>query len=931
MPQPTRYEQQFTDALKAIFIGASVEGDSGYINLMKIKATYFEGGVFPQLMRDIDAACKPFEKSFREELFDKLYDFFRRYFSESGSIYFRHTAASEGIYERVYTDDRDVMLFWKTHMLYYVKTDRLFNSMAVVVDGERSFFDVSGMELKRANEKRELIYEFRRRDPDGRLVFAVSYSEKGRKTKTEDLLAAVRKTGAPVDEETLEKAFRVFEKQSEVDYFINKDAQAFLEEQFDLWMYQYLFRGESAFTETRLRQLQAIKVVAYKIIGFIARFEDELVRVWNKPKFVLNSHYIITLDKILDADAGLTERIFSHAGMAGQVAEWRELGMLDAQTFEVSEGHAPVTLSGSAGQSTQRRATSEGSRSTKRDASAQTTGLSMTSPQDLWDLIQATDLTAAPLHPRYRFLPLDTRHFPDLELDILALFDDVDAALDGWLVHSENYQALNTLLPKFRGRVKAIYIDPPYNTDAGPIDYANDYRNSSWLSLIENRLQVCKPMLSDEGILCVTIDDYQVHELGKLLDGVFGRENQLGTLVIRNNPSGRSTVKGISICHEYAFFYQSTDAARLARLPRTEKQLERFAVEEGERVNWQNFRKGGGAVTYRAERPKQFYPIYVNPKDKTLRIPSLSWNASKREWNILESAEAGEIVLWPIDEKGKERVWSLNHESAVANISDLEIRPTQSGGVQVFRRHKPSEGVLPRSWWDKNTYAAREHGSAALKDLFGESYAFSFAKSPFAVQDCIWVAGLDDDSDNQVLDFFAGSGTTAHAVMNLNRADGGSRKYILVEMGEHFNTVILPRVKKIAFSDKWKDGKANGGQGMSHFVKYYDLEQYEDTLRRARYDDHAAPLFAATLDELTGYVFLRDLKLLDAVEVDVPGNRVAVALDKLYPGIDLAETLSCLTGKWIKRITRDAVEFADGSTASLAAPGWEDVKGLVWW
>jgi adenine-specific DNA-methyltransferase len=199
------------------------------------------------------------------------------------------------------------------------------------------------------------------------------------------------------------------------------------------------------------------------------------------------------------------------------------------------------------------------------------------------------------------------------------------------------------------------------------------------------------------------------------------------------------------------------------------------------------------------------------------------------------------------------------------------------------------------------------------------------------VQDCIWVAGLDDDSDNQVLDFFAGSGTTAHAVMNLNRADGGSRKYILGEMGEHFNTVILPRVKKIAFSDKWKDGKANGGQGMSHFVKYYDLEQYEDTLRRARYDDHAAPLFAATLDELTGYVFLRDLKLLDAVEVDVPGNRVAVALDKLYPGIDLAETLSCLTGKWIKRITRDAVEFADGSTASLAAPGWEDVKGLVWW
>ena len=238
MPQPNRYEQQFLDALKAIFIGAKVEGDSGYINLMKIKATYFEGGVFPQLMRDIDEACKPFEKSFREELFDKLYDFFRRYFSESGSIYFRNTAAHENIYERVYTDDRDVMLFWKTHMLYYVKTDRLFNSMEVTVDGERFYFDVSGMELKRANEKRELIYEFKRRDKERRLLFTVAYSEKGRKTKSEDILAAIKKTGAPVDEETLEKAFRVFEKQAEVDYFINKDAKAFLEEQFDLWLYR---------------------------------------------------------------------------------------------------------------------------------------------------------------------------------------------------------------------------------------------------------------------------------------------------------------------------------------------------------------------------------------------------------------------------------------------------------------------------------------------------------------------------------------------------------------------------------------------------------------------------------------------------------------------------------------------------------------------
>jgi adenine-specific DNA-methyltransferase len=872
------YEQQFLEALKSIFIGAKVEGESGYINLMKIKASYFENGVFPQLMKDIDAACKALEKGFREELFDKLYDFFQHYFSESGSIYFRNTAQHHNIYEKVYTDDRDVMLFWKTHMLYYVKTDRLFNSMDVEVDGEKFFFDVSGMELKRANEKRELTYTFKSYR-DGKTTLTVGYSEKGRKTKVDDILKAVKAKGVTLDEETLEKAFRVFEKQSEVDYFINKNARAFLCEQFDLWMYQYLFKGESVFNETRLQQLQAIKETAYKIIDFIAQFEDELVRVWNKPKFVLNSNYIVTLDKMANGNQVLLRKIFKHKGMKDQIAEWQELGMVD-NTFKP-------------------------------------------------ELVLEKDLVGEPLQRQYQYLPLDTKYFKDLELDILALFDDLDASLDGWLIHSENYQAVNTLLPKFREKVKAIYIDPPYNTDAGPIDYANNYRNASWLTLLENRLTLSRHLLSDSGIICVTIDDYQIHELGKLLDNIYGREHQLGVVVIRNNPSGRSTVKGISVSHEYAFFFQKTDSASLSRMPRTDKQLERFSVEDGERVNWQNFRKGGGAVTYRTERPKQFYPVYVNTEKKTIRIPALSWNSKNREWYVLEEPKQDEVVLLPIDEKGKERVWSLNHYSAIENTKDLEVRSLRDGSIQIFRRHIPTEGVLPRSWWDKNTYAAREYGSATLKNLFGETSPFSFAKSPYAVQDCLWIAGLDDDSDNLAVDFFAGSGTTGHAVMNLNRDDSGERKYLLVEIGEHFNTVILPRIKKVVFSDNWKDGKPQQGKGLSHFAKYFELEQYEDTLRKARYED--APLFAGTEDAYTSYVFLRDLKLLDAVKVDKKRNKVEVDLEKLYSGIDLAETLSCLTGKWIKRITKDTVEFEDGTTASLSEPKWEDVKPLIWW
>lgn len=881
MPSANRYEQQFLDALKAVFVGAQVEGDSGYINLMRIKATYFEQGVFPQLMADIEAACKPFEPSFREELFDKLYDFFRRYFSESGSIYFRHTAASEGIYERVYTDDRDVILFWKTHMLYYVKTDRLFTSMEATVDGERFFFDVSGMALKRANEKRELIYEFKRREADGRLVFAVAYSEKGRKTKTEELLAAIRKTGAPVDEETLEKAFRVFEKQSEVDYFINKDARAFLEEQFDLWMFRYLFRGESAFGETRLRQLQAIRAIAHEIIGFIAAFEDELVRVWNKPKFVLRSHYVLTLDKILDAagGAGLLERLFGHAGMAAQIAEWRELGMLDDETCQVSED-----LTG------------------------------------LWAAIQATDLTDAPLHPRLRFLPLDTRHFPDLELDILALFDDLDASLDGWLVHSENYQALNTLLPKFRERVKCIHIDPPYNTATSGFMYANTYQHASWLTMMENRVQVSLDMLTSDGSFLCHIDENEYERLHLFLGQLAIPD--AGTIVWdKRNPMNAGS--GIANQHEYIVWrtnqgspiYLRNDTV-LAMLKAADEFVKKHGkgspTAQKEYASWidSNPNLTGGEKAYRyLDENGQVY------QSVSLRAPEPRIDP-KFHQPLIHPVTKKPCAVPPNGfSRTPETLRRMIENDEILFGDDETIQPRQKVLLTKEKRRQQSSVIQDA-----------KKGKADL-DLLGLDFPYCH---PVSLYETL-TGAASESQDDIILDFFAGSGTTAHAVMNLNRADGGRRKYILVEMGEHFNTVILPRIKKVAFSDKWKDGKANGGQGMSHFVKYYDLEQYEDTLRRAVYGDHEAPLFATTMEELARYVFLRDLKLLDAVTVDTAGNQVRVALHKLYGDIDLAETLSCLTGKWIKRVTAETVEFEDGSTASLAAPAWEDVKGLVWW
>lgn len=872
-------EQKFLAALQELFVGAKIEGESGYVNLMRIKARYFTQGVLPQIRQDVTEAVRDFP-AFREELFDKLYTFFSRYFSESGSIYFRYTTLHDRIYEKVYSADRDVALFWKTHMLYYVKTDRLFRSAQVTVDGVPFFFDATSMTLKRANEKRAVVFSFRERLPDGTLAFDVTYSEKGKATRIDDILKAAKKAGARLTEPTLTRALRVFEKQSEVDFFINKNARAFLREQFDLWLYQYLFTGNNVWTADRLAQLQALKTVAFNIIDFIAQFEDELVKIWLKPKFVRRSHYVLTLDKLTPA---LLERVLAHPAWPAQLQEWRDLALLE----------------------------------------------------DDFDAARLTELDAVgePRYPRLRFLPLDTRHFPDLELDILALFPNLDEALDGWLIHSENFQALNSLLPRFRERVQAVYIDPPYNTDASEIIYVNEYKDSSWISLMENRLSLSSQFLSPTGFHCVAIDDFELSRLRLVLEEIFPPENFVGTVVVRNNPAGRATAKGFSIAHEYLVFNSKTPSAEIGRLEHTEKQVQRYKEQdENGQFEWVNFRKHGGLNARREYRPKLFYPIFASISRNSLRVPKMLWDNDNLEWKALEHQQQDEIVVFPIAENGEERTWKWSHETLIENLDSLSVKIGSDGkaGIYMKSRLQP-EGTLPRTIWTEARHSATDYGTNLLTNLFGEGQKFSFPKSVYAVEDALKVQGVSNDGDI-VLDYFAGSGTTAHAVMNLNRADGGRRKYILVEMGEHFHTVMLPRLKKVAFCSQWKDGRPAWGKGVSgqsQFFKYYALEQYEEALRRARYRD--GDLFTGYADAYHAYVFMRDEKMLDAMHIDEANDTLTFHPEQVYPDIDLAETLANLRGQRIKTITAEYVEFANGERHNLKNPDWRAFKPLVWW
>ena len=521
---------------------------SGFINLMRVKRRYFQS-LRPQLLQAIDQRARP-QTAAREELFDKLYTFFGRYFCESGSIYFRHLPAFAPIYQQVYADGQDVALSWKTQDLYYVKSDTLIRSMPITLEHPirtdqnfRFYFDASQLQHKQNNEKRELLFQFRQTKPsaDGPVLhLEVRYSHKGRKTNIETILKQARQAQPCIrlSEEQLQKACRIFRRQTEADFFIHKDARGFLREQFDLWMYQYLFRQETIFQEKRIQQLQAIQQTAYDIIDLIAQFEEELRRIWEKPKFVRDVHYVITLDKL---PAMLLRKLAKQQGAAAQIQEWKELGMVE-ESFHFEDVLKP------------------------------------NSP--------------------HKHLPLDTKHFQGMKLEILGVLGNLDEVVDGELVHSENWQALNTLRERYQEKVKTIYIDPPYNTASSEILYKNNYKHSSWLSMIENRIIDSLSLMAEECISVVAIDDAEIRYLLKLLDGIFGIENYIGIITSLCNPQGRVADK-VSKTSEYHILH----AKRKEHLGDLRVLKNQEQSQKGVRL------MRTGTNSRRHERPLRFYPI----------------------------------------------------------------------------------------------------------------------------------------------------------------------------------------------------------------------------------------------------------------------------------------------------------------------------------
>lgn len=376
-------------------------------------------------------------------------------------------------------------------------------------------------------------------------------------------------------------------------------------------------------------------------------------------------------------------------------------------------------------------------------------------------------------------------------------------------IEGDNLQVLKLLRENYLGKVDVIYVDPPYNTGRNLI-YKNDFSENSdeymsnsgqiddlgnllvanpesngrfhtdWLNMIYPRIKVAKDILKDTGIFVLTIDDCEIQTVTMLLNEIFGVENHLGTIVIKNNPSGRSTVTGVSISHEYALFYRKTNIASMGRLQRNDKQIARYKEEDQYgKFEWVNFRKHGG---YKEDAPSMYYPIYIKTDVSSFRIPKLKWNDNRKEYDILEGPDYNEIISYPIDENGRPRRWKWGLERALKEQADMCVRLDRDNQPAVYiKARMKEEGMLPLTVWDDKKYSSTEYGTNMLIDLFKNKF-FDYPKSLYAVIDSLLVANISRDS--LVLDFFSGSATTAHAVMQLNAEDGGKRKFIMVQLPE---------------------------------------------------------------------------------------------------------------------------------------------------
>ena len=863
-------------------------------------------------------------------VFTHLLTFFSRYYDKGDFISQRRYKGDT--YCLPYAGE-EVVLHWANKDQYYTKSGENFSNYAFKLDDGRSVrFRLVQADTAKDNrkdndkERRFVLIEQHTRtlidddgdeyeqpqepvaEENGELVLRFEYKAMPKGSKQDELVAQAVKavlnhpivkarwldlgrrepTEKNPQRTLLEKCLANYTAKNSADYFIHKDLGGFLRRELDFYIKNEVMNLDDlqyvetfADIEHKLRMIQTLRSIALDLIAFLAQLEDFQKKLWLKKKFVVSAHYCVTLDRVPESLYPLV------AANQQQWEQWGSLGMLNGKT----------------------------------------------------DLLNQTKAGSVEYLKEHPYLIVDTALFDaTFKHTLLATLDHLDESLDGLLIHGDNFQALNLLQERYREQVKCVYIDPPYNTDASAICYKNGYKSSSWVSLIQGRLQITRQLMTDDGVLVAAIDDAQQKELSFLLSESF-MGNLLGTICVRSNPSGRPTQAGYAVSHEYLLFAGHSEISVIGRLPPTSEQMARFnQVDEDGAFEWRNLRREGSNSDRNARRGL-YYPIYI--KGDKISVPQMMWNEIDELWVIEEQPAEGEQVVYPDNDDGVQKTWRWEWKTVMKSNSSLAVRKDRSGKDYIYYKRRPNQnGVVSVSSWFDAKHSATEHGTALLKNLFGAS-PFSYPKSIHAVVDSIYIAGASNQK-TLVLDYFAGSGTTAHAVINLNRQDKGYRKYILVEQGEYFDSVLKPRIQKVVYSAEWKDGKATAPHtGISHAFKVLQIESYEDTLnnlqlRRSQAQQHLLDDLPQSAQEDYLLHYLLDIEsrgsLLSVEHFNKPFDcKLKVTVDSAGAyeerSIDLVETFNYLIGLRVKQFDMQMEQGFVLVTGSL--PTGE--KTLVLW
>lgn len=491
---------------------------------------------------------------------------------------------------------------------------------------------------------------------------------------------------------------------------------------------------------------------------------------------------------------------------------------------------------------------------------------------------------------KYRCLMIDTSLFsPEICEEIKSKMGGRGLGLDGIVIKSDNSHALGLAKRTFQGSFDCVYIDPPYNTGGGDFIYKDNYKDSSWSSFIQERVSESLDMMASKSSFWSNIDDNQAHVYKILLDGLFGQEGFVASNVWQKRYS-RENREAIGDVHDYIFTY-SIDVEGFkenrGRLPFSEEQAKIYKNPNNDpKGRWRAV-----PMTAQGYRPNQMYPI-VAPGGQVHYPPE------GRCWGMVESAYN-----------------ALLSEGKIYFGKDNNSQPN------VIRYLSEVEGVVPWTWWPSTEVGHTDESKKEIYSILGKSTDFSTPKPSRLIERVLRIALPNGGS---VLDYFAGSGTAAHAAINLSREDGKPRFYFLVESGGYFDSTLIPRIKKVVYSELWKDGKpqadaAGKYNGVSHCFKYLRLESYDDTLNNLELDDN--PQRDALMDQ--NPELRRDYTLKYLLDVETRGSAsllntewfrdpVGYTLKVKQPGsdetretnVDLVETFNWLIGLHVTHLDK---------------------------